>query len=256
MNLTSSNPPEKIQDKSWPISVWVNDKDFLEELTVKHINEIVSKGTVLHFDGRIVQKYVRASKESEDIVAIVAPGSIVKGEGKHYYIMSDVSEDDKYSLDYRNCTGVIMTGIDKVSGNNISFMTHQDPVFFLQNQLMFEKDLKQKIDEIKNRAKPGSIDVILFGGWEGGYLEFDEYESSIGLLDKIITKELGKSPMVKPGPAINSAVPTNAYYETKNRQLYITRKESDFPETDESFVAKNVKEFLGKIKDIIENCDD
>lgn len=47
--------------------------------------------------------------------------------GPYTYVISELSETPKKSLGYLNCTGVVATGISKESGNNISFISHQEP---------------------------------------------------------------------------------------------------------------------------------
>lgn len=174
------------QDKAWLIFVWINSSDCIEKWTEMQISKIKSRWVCISIERRIVQKCVGKDEDWKDLFVDI-PDSIIKWEETHYYLMSNVSEDDKYSLDYRNCTWVIMTWIDRISWKNISFMTHQDPKFFLKHKSIFKNDLKQKIDEIIEKSKPWSIDVVLFWWSEWYDLEFEEYEKGVKLLDKIIT---------------------------------------------------------------------
>ena len=146
MNIQSTYPEENTKENRWRIMFWLDYDWKVEESTADLIEEIRENWVGLHFDWRIVQKI---DKQEEWTI----PGSIVKWEWKHYYMMSNVSEDDKYSEKYVNCTWIIMAWTDKISWRNISFMTHQDPVYFLSHKEEFETDLTEKMIEIKRRCE-------------------------------------------------------------------------------------------------------
>lgn len=83
------------------------------------------------------------------------------------YAISGISELNKFSLRYKNCTGIIVSGQDKVTGQNISFFTHQDSMKVLPDGEVrdrFLADIKGRLREMNNRSTPGTIDAVIFGG--------------------------------------------------------------------------------------------
>jgi len=80
------------------------------------------------------------------------------------YVISPVDDTDKYSKSYRNCTGLIVTGKEKGTGKNISFMSHQSPLIFSWKMPSgFQEDLAKQIQEIKDRCEDGTIDAVIVG---------------------------------------------------------------------------------------------
>ncbi len=163
----------------------------------------------------------------------------MRNSGKQTYVVSECNDKDKYSKRYCNCTGVILVGKDKNSNKQISFMSHQDPWKFLTNKKEeFTKDIIESIKKIKNETNEKSIDAIIFGGNAGN----DEYKNSIKLLGDIITKELNFEPTVMTGPNMNSwDGPTNVYFDTQNRRLYIERPPQE-SEHNENYLPSELEE--------------
>ena len=69
------------------------------------------------------------------------------------YFISPVNERDKYSFDYRNCTGVIAVGISKRNRKNISFLTHQHPIALRNRNIrqLFVKEVSGNHTSIRGR---------------------------------------------------------------------------------------------------------
>lgn len=81
------------------------------------------------------------------------------------YVISQVDETAKRSYSYRNCMGIIAVAEDKETGKQISFLSHQNPSFFLSiDKEEFEKDIYTTIETLVSRAKEGTIDVGIMGG--------------------------------------------------------------------------------------------
>ncbi len=55
----------------------------------------------------------------------------VLNAGQETYAISMIDSLDKYSKGFICCTGLVVVGKDKVTGKNISFLTHQNPKHFL-----------------------------------------------------------------------------------------------------------------------------
>ena len=189
------------------------------------------------------------------------------------YMISSVSEKDKYSSSYFNCTGVIVVGADKETGKNISFLSHQDPEEFLEDKEVgskFKRDLSKDIDDLKSRCIPGSIDAIFFGGNKEDVSDnapdenfrfgiddiddffkgpFDEYIKSIKYLNYNIKQKIGFSPVVISGP--NDNLKTNdhsleVYFDNENRRLYIIKPKQEKNSKNEAFEADKVEEQIKK----------
>lgn len=115
----------------------------------------------------------------------------------------NISSKDKISFNYKPCTGVAMVGIDKETGEKISFLSHHNPISIiseilasdstyqasvnsperiefakeigmtdprelsrriLENSANFRKKLQKYIGQFIERCKPGSVDAVVFGG--------------------------------------------------------------------------------------------
>ncbi len=112
--------------------------------------------------------------------------------------MSPIDNLDKLSRSFYNCTGAVVTGKDKNTSENISFLSHQDPEYFLdeEKKFRFARDLKRQIEELRRRSIEGSIDAVILGGQSTG----KEYVESIKLLGHEISDLLGFEPVVITGP--------------------------------------------------------
>jgi hypothetical protein len=136
-----------------------------------------------------------------------------------------VGEGNFFSKDYANCTGVVVVGIDKKTGKPLTLMTHQNTEeleeFGKGVKERFMKELGSFLILMKKQAKKGSIDCVRFGGFDGGYGPDPEYEKSINLASEVVEQELGLKLRVVAEP--NMKGKTDAYFDSKNRILYIVR---------------------------------
>jgi hypothetical protein len=166
--------------------------------------------------------------------------------GSETYVLSVVDNKNKFSERFFDCTGLIVTGIDKKTGKNISFLSHQDPVQFLHNKKDdFIKHLGQRLAEIKKRCISGTIDAIIVGGNyinitdDKGLHHKEKYVNSVELLSTEIKKILNFEPIVVNGPK-KIGGKDNIYYDNDNRRLYFVRERVN--EDTGSFTNSNIEE--------------
>jgi len=159
------------------------------------------------------------------------PGELHKNRfsngGEKTYVISPVDNKDKVSTKYIDCTGLIVTGKDKESGEDISFASHQDPYYFLsesENTEIFLKDLHAHLKEIQSRCEAGTIDAVIVGGdYNSSYKkDVKYYKGSIYLLANEVSRSLGFEPVVITGPKIETGA-DHIYYNNKKRRLFIIR---------------------------------
>ncbi len=152
-----------------------------------------------------------------------------KNAGEATYVISTVDGLDKFSGGFKNCTGVVVAGTDKKTGENISFLTHEDPAYFLNgkdNKKGFTKDLRERLEELRKRSVEGTIDAVMVGGSyfhdDPRYIE--DYRNSIQLLSAEVSKVLGFEPTVMTGPKVDTTEADAVFYDNKNKRLYIIRE--------------------------------
>ena len=175
--------------------------------------------------------------------------------GHESYVISPINNKSKFSLEYADCTGIVAVGIDMSTSDNVSFMSHQNPEYFLsEDREAFLRDLRFRLSEIKEKCRSGTIDAVIFGGRFANVKQFasldgfrdhfkDEYLQSIRLLSEEIKLKLGFSPDIISGPKFDPAQ-DHVAFDNKTRRLYLARK-VDEPGFIQSFNAED----LDKVKD-------
>lgn len=152
--------------------------------------------------------------------------SKLRNAGEETYVISNVDASNKSSIKYLDCTGLVVVGRDSVTGQEISFLTHQKPVEFLKkHREEFIKDLGQSLDEVKRRSLEGSIDAVIFAGNSAPELEpatVDDYNNSLSFLTSEVLRHLGFPPVVLTKPKSGGGF-DNVILDTKNRQLYVIK---------------------------------
>lgn len=194
--------------------------------------------------------YGVASSESGDVDHINYNSTLETAEEKgflhgtesgHYYI-SAINERDKFSENYYICTGIIVAGIHKDSGKNISFMTHQSPGGFLRiDRDKFIGDLQQRLRELKEMCKEGTIDAVIVGG-KSSNADKQDYLDSVELLSTEIAKTLGFEPLVINGPQTSL---DDAFYNNKQREVYFRRSKLNRQARDftQSTIGEHIKDW-------------
>ena len=150
--------------------------------------------------------------------------------GMETYVISPVTEQNLFSDKYLNCTGAIGIGRDKVSGKEIAFISHQDPEFILHKgkaeRDAFIEDMKDILDDLRNRSEEGTIEVVLCGGnidpADPASKKSVDYAQSIELLSTIIRDDLGFNPTVLQGPN-SGAGAVDIRVLTQERKIHIGR---------------------------------
>lgn len=171
-----------------------------------------------------------------------------KNAGRGTYTISPVDNSDKFSKGFRNCTGLLVAGQNKETGENISFFTHQDPYFFLrenEKKNKFVNDLKEQIRELKEKSADKTIDAVIIGGnyFKGKHHDDEryrqDYRESVKLLSEEAQKLLGFEPAVITGPKTISG-DDDIFYDNEHRRVYIIRPYVGIPST-ESFSPNDIK---------------
>lgn len=176
-----------------------------------------------------------------------------KNEGYYSYVISVIDSLDKFSSNFFDCTGIVVTGRDKKTGEDISFMSHQDPgAFLIRHKTVFTNNLQQSLEELKRRCVEGSIDAVIVGG---NYNPKDKsedfstnYIESIKMISLIVHRALGFQPVILNGPkSSDSSIADIVFYDNSHRRLYFMRPEvnnavPDFESQDLETQQKNWEE--------------
>lgn len=149
--------------------------------------------------------------------------------GPGTYLISAIDGLNKFSQQYGPCTGLIVTGVDKETGENISFVTHQIPSAILgPKRESFIENLKARLLKMEERCKLGTVDAVVVGGKYSADFNADfreNYLQSIKLISGEVEKLLHFEPIVyspKTTEQIN-ARGDDMYFDTRNRRLYLLR---------------------------------
>lgn len=242
---------EKIGD----IKVYFSNWNDLPKALIEKVNQI--KRTSNYLD------YEKAQKQDE-----LWEQGILSG-GDKTYVFSQTNKQDKYSDNYLDCTGLLIAGKRKKDKEKISFITHQDPKFFIENKenkKHFKNKLNEKLASFLEECDLEAINPIIFGG---NLLEdkredvFDEnfvlgrddvedvdkyfpdkyrtYLDSVNFLDFVISEKTKIHPKVALGPNDNWESASNfygenrhalsAYFDNKEMKLYLIGPTRIYPES-------------------------
>ncbi len=172
----------------------------------------------------------------------------IKNGGEDTYVISPIDGRSKHSSAYYNCTGLVVSGMEKETHKEISFLSHQNPVKFLaEAKSLFISDLESSMEEIKKRCEEGTIDAVIFGGnyfpisTYGNKVEVDnqEYVQSIELLDQETSKVLGFSPLVMTGPK-DTPDGESVIYDTDKRRLFMFKPYDSDTKNFGSYYPKDI----------------
>lgn len=249
---------EHLNEGVKPIIGGIYDRSKLEEETIKFFKDFEKNADFVNFE-----------YTSDD-----ASRNRMFNSGKLTYVISECNNKNKYSHKYLNCTGVVVVGVDKETGKNISLLSHQNPEAFFKNKIVkenFTKDLIEDLDNLINKCIPGTIDAVILGGNEEEISDpdfdenfrfgiddveilmrdrYDSYQDSIKGLNFLISKKLNFTPTVISGPSDNfktSDHSLSVYFDNENRRLYLVRPEQH-SRNNESFEASQVENQIDLIK--------
>jgi len=134
------------------------------------------------------------------------------------YNFSKISSTDKYSDGYSICSGLVVSGLDKDTGERISFLSHQNPSVrneeaAISREKIFKHDLIIYLEDIINKIDTKSAQAVIFGGVPSR----DGLEMK-NMLTKIVKKKMGKDPIVV-NPKQENADGLSAIYDNKKNSL-------------------------------------
>lgn len=175
-----------------------------------------------------------------------------KNSGFGSYLISPIGEGIWHSDHYMNCTAVVAIGRDADTGKEISFLSHQDPRYFVdggtEKAEIFSRELGESLKELKARSQSDTVEVSLLGGnydvntkeEEKGY-QHRHYRQSIEKLRQIVQDSLGFDPKVLAGPNNNIGLETIIIVETQKRKVWIERTKQP-PEFEQPYMADALDE--------------
>lgn len=215
-----------------------SEKNNNEVSTIKHLENgfkpitICSADQNTHFDNRMEIEspqdiYLADLIESAEDINFKNPAleKNILTQGPYTYVISELSETPKKSLGYINCTGLVATGIDDKTGNNISFISHQEP---RRIKDMFPREFKQdlllRLGELKERSIAGSLDIVIVGGNDVPEKEgtTQNYTNTINILSGIIEEKVNMKPVIAMGPK-EKIGQDSIIYDTQKRNLYVSK---------------------------------
>ncbi len=174
--------------------------------------------------------------------------------GNRTYVISPLDKFDKFSEGFFNCTGLIVVGRSQRDGENISFLSHQDPTKFLHDKRPeFVSHLEKILSNLKVQVEEGTTDAIIIGGRYlpltdrsvGDSYEIKDYVGSVDLLSEEVKKILGFDPVVVNGPKMPSPMggQDKVYFDNRNRRAYLIRPRinSDFKDFTQPELDKKRK---------------
>ncbi|MFA6565670.1 MAG: hypothetical protein WCT48_02915 [Candidatus Paceibacterota bacterium] len=172
-----------------------------------------------------------------------------KNAGYQTYVISAIDNTDKFSKTFGDCTGTVVTGQDKETKEDISFVSHEEPNFFTkEHPEKFSEDFRLRLQEIKKRCIPGTIDAVIMGG--NYYVDVvgeefdnnhrDNYRNSIDILSKEISDVLGFEPPIITGPKLSGGE-DHILYRNGQRRLHVLRPQTG-KASSESYLPKDFAE--------------
>lgn len=178
----------------------------------------------------------------------------VRSAGKGTYVISPIDASPKMSDDYKECTGVAVIGVDEETGENISFISHQNPTKVLEGlRDQFVADLQATLKTFKGRVRHDTIEVVFFGG---KYLSSqsteekthaDAYRESVELVRDIIATDLGVDTHVAAAPNAEGGK-IAALLDTKNRRIYIEYPEQRNHAFNTAFNARDIDDVDNELR--------
>ena len=173
-----------------------------------------------------------------------------KNAGYRTYVISAIDGADKFSKTFGDCTGIVAAGKDAETGDDVSFVSHQEPNFFTKEQPeKFAEDLRSRLTEMKKRCVAGTIDAVIVGGnyypdtvvgEEFDKSHRDNYRNSINILSNEISEVLGFEPAVIAGPKLSGGE-DHILYRNALRRLHLLRPQTG-QASSESYLPKDFAE--------------
>jgi len=176
-----------------------------------------------------------------------------KGEfftaGPTTYVISAIDDKDKFTEGLNRCTSLVVSGTDKETKKNISFLTHQPPgmISFMKEYIFadevkkertkemypFLDDLRIQLLKMKEKCEPGTIDAVIVGGSDGKLTPVDlteqrkkmnDYLLSVEILKEKVEQVLGFNPREVNGPKKDGGQ-DKVRFDNEHRGLYFVRSD-------------------------------
>ncbi|MFZ3012003.1 MAG: hypothetical protein WA060_03370 [Minisyncoccia bacterium] len=176
-----------------------------------------------------------------------------KGEfftaGPTTYVISAIDDKDKFTEGLNRCTSLIVSGLDKETKKNISFLTHQPPgmISFMKEYVFadeakkeqvrriypFLDDLKTQLLKMKEKCESGTTDAVIVGGSLGKLTpvelteqrkKMNDYLLSVEILKENVKQVLGFNPREVNGPKRDGGQ-DSLRFDNEHRRLYFIRSE-------------------------------
>ncbi len=214
------------------------------------------------------EKYFPVEEENLDLMARPTPVDYYGNEkewkrlgqkhgGKESYVISELDESDKFSSEYYDCIGLFAVGTE--GNKNISILTHQDAharetnigdkLAVRSQSEAYEHDLRVTLRALKDRSESGTIDVVIFGGYDTSP---ETYVASVKLVARVSQEVLGVDPVVIAGPKGTGSGDTAVECDTQRRRIFIAqannrlayhqRNDPKYWNRDASFKASEVEQ--------------
>ena len=120
----------------------------------------------------------------------------LKNDGEMTYVISAVDDRPKFTEQLFSCSSLVAAGISLDSNTNLSLLTHQDPYSLLiNNKDAYVRDLKERLSELKNKCREGTVDLVIVGGQVG-----IKYAETMEMLGTIVQEVFDFSPVIITGP--------------------------------------------------------
>lgn len=207
--IDTERQAEQKEKEFKPIHACLVDVHNIDKQTQKTIDRIKKEGIFIDYDGG---SYFYAKNN-------------IKNAGIGTYVISQCDDKDKWSTRYWDCTGIVAVAEDKETGKQISFISHQSPEGINEEKDKFINDLAESFSDLRDRTQNVNIDVVVFGG----HGNLRKYLDSIKSVGAILHEEFNIEPTIMTGPNFHQKLsdplnnPTEGYFDTQNRRLYIVR---------------------------------
>lgn len=225
-DISSERQEEKLL-KAVPIRASLVDGKNIDVITKRAINNIKKRGIAVNFYG--------SSSELRR--------HNITNQGFKTYVISEFDEQDKYSEQYYNCTGIIIAGRLDSSDQQLSLLSHQNPEVFLKDHKnQFIEDMEDHLHSLLRLVDKKTLDAVIIGGQQDYYLQEEAkvYKESIIFLSELLKKYLDVTPTILTGPNLEIGY-TNIYYNTQHRRLYLVRPFQSNNAANQAYQLQNYK---------------
>ncbi|MFA5841147.1 MAG: hypothetical protein WC847_02665 [Candidatus Paceibacterota bacterium] len=178
--------------------------------------------------------------------------------GPATYVISSIDESNKFSENFSRCLGLVIVGVDKITGKNISCLGHFDPIKMEAEGGALRMDLEQRLMEMKVKCKENTVDAVIMGGryyndYEIDFHQMEQlYDDSIKLLGGEVEEMFGFKPQVINGPKTYKGQ-DSIFVDNENRRAYLMRPKvsqvtGDFPYDEMDAKSKALADDFIQIK--------